>query len=105
MRINDQWRKSSRKLPEAGQVMAFLLVALGLFLLGVVAFSVDMGNLWLHRQISQNAADAACIAGAMDLFVDSQGGGTGNQGFDTTKGDLDSGPVLKTIPHQDVGRT
>ena len=100
MRINDQWRKSSRKLPEAGQVMAFLLVALGLFLLGVVAFSVDMGNLWFHRQISQNAADAACIAGAMDLFVDSQGGATGNQGFDPTKGDFDCSSGSKASPCQ-----
>jgi hypothetical protein len=89
MRINHQWRKSNPKSPEAGQVMAFLLVALGLFLLGAVAFSVDMGNLWFHRQTSQNAADAACIAGAMDLFVDSQGGATGNQGFDPSKGDFD----------------
>ena len=29
----------------------------------------------------QNAADAACTAGAMDLLVDAQGGATGHQGF------------------------
>ena len=100
MRINHQWKKISRKSPEAGQVMAFLLVALGLFLLGAVAFSVDMGNLWFHRQTSQNAADAACIAGAMDLFVDSQGGATGNQGFDQTKGDFDCSSGSKASPCQ-----
>ena len=53
---------------EAGQAMLFLVLCLGLVLLGAVAFCVDMGNLWWHRQAAQNAADAACTAGVMDLL-------------------------------------
>src|SRR5437016_931732 len=71
----------SRKRGEAGQVMVLLVLALGLFLLGAIAFSVDMGNIWLHRQSAQNAADAACSAGVMDMLVGAQGGATGHSGF------------------------
>src|SRR5262249_12726523 len=30
--------------------------------------AVDFTNLWFHRQIAQNAADAACGAAAMDML-------------------------------------
>ena len=58
-----------------------MVLALSMFLLGAGALCVDMSNLWFHRQAAQNAADAACTAGAMDLLVDAQGGATGHQGF------------------------
>ena len=51
---------------QSGQVMLFTLLALGLFLLGAIAFAVDMSALWFQRQTAQTAADAACTAGAMD---------------------------------------
>ena len=66
---------------ECGQALLFLVLALGLFLLAAVSFSVDLGNLWWHRQRAQNAADAACTATAMDLLVDAQSAATGHQGF------------------------
>ena len=66
---------------ESGQALVFLVLALGLAFLAAGAFSVDMSNLWFHRQAAQNAADAACTAGAMDLLVGAQGGATGHQGF------------------------
>lgn len=66
-----QWRK---RRGEQGQTMLFVLLAIGLFLLASVAFAVDVANLWFHRQTAQNAADAACTAGAMDLLVTAQGG-------------------------------
>jgi hypothetical protein len=66
---------------EAGQATLFLILALGIFLLGALCFAFDMSNMWFHRQAAQTAADAACTAGAMDLLVDSQGGATGYQGF------------------------
>ena len=62
------WSKRSRKPDEAGQAAVFLVLALGLFLLGAVAFSVDMGNLWFHRQMAQGVADASCTAAAMDML-------------------------------------
>jgi hypothetical protein len=63
---------NSLKSREAGQSILLMALALGLFLLGAVAFAVDLGNLWWHRQRAQSAADAACIAGAMDLLVYNQ---------------------------------
>jgi hypothetical protein len=78
----DPRRTTSRRFPgEAGQAIVFVVLALGLFLLGTVAFAVDMGWLWFHRQTAQTAADAACAAGAMDLLLDAQGEATGTQGF------------------------
>ena len=41
---------------------------LSLFLLAVLAFAVDYTNIWFQRQQMQTAADAACQAGAMDMY-------------------------------------
>ncbi len=81
--ISTQRRKSRRNRRESGQALVFLTLALAIAFLGAGAFSVDMSNLWFHRQAAQNAADATCVAGAMDLLVDAQGGATGHQGFTT----------------------
>jgi hypothetical protein len=77
----NRWRKTARQRAESGQALAFLVLALAIVFLGAGAFSVDMSNLWFHRQAAQNAADATCVAGAMDLLVGAQGGATGHQGF------------------------
>ncbi|MGH9544086.1 MAG: pilus assembly protein TadG-related protein [Terriglobales bacterium] len=74
-------QKTARHSRECGQALVFLVLALSVVLLGAGALCVDMSNLWFHRQAAQNAADAACTAGAMDLLVDAQGGATGHQGF------------------------
>lgn len=58
---------------ERGQTLLFVLLALGLFLLGAIAFGTDIANLWFHRQAAQTAADAACTAGAMDLLYYAEG--------------------------------
>ena len=73
-------RQANRR-NEAGQSILFVVLALGIFLLGALCFAFDLSNLWFHRQAAQTAADAACAAGAMDILVDSQGGASGNQGF------------------------
>jgi hypothetical protein len=72
---NHRWRKRSRKQDEAGQAAVFLVLALGLFLLGAVAFAVDFGNLWFHRQSAQSVADASCTAAAMDMLTSATGAG------------------------------
>jgi Putative Flp pilus-assembly TadE/G-like len=85
---NSNWNRR-RKKPvsrEAGQAILFFILVLGLFLLGALCFALDLTNLWFHRQAAQTAADAACVAGAMDLLVDAQGGATGHQGFTTGTG-------------------
>ena len=63
---------------EAGQATLFFLLALGIFLMGALAFAFDLSNMWFHRQAAQTAADAACTAGAMDLLLSSEGAATGN---------------------------
>ena len=71
-------RKTSSRLPgEAGQAMIFVLLAMGLFLVGALAFAVDMGYLWFHRQAAQTAADAACTAGVMDMLATANGNPSG----------------------------
>src|SRR5262249_2999538 len=74
-------RKGLNKSHQSGQAVVFLTLALALAFVGAGAFSVDMSNLWFHRQAAQNGADSTCVAGAMDLLVDAQGGATGHQGF------------------------
>src|SRR6202046_4887195 len=59
---------ASARESESGQTTVLLLVALGVFLLGSVGFAVDLSNMWFHRQAAQSAADAACVAGAMDML-------------------------------------
>src|SRR5438105_5878252 len=72
--------KAGYQHTEAGQAMVLLILVLGLVLMGAAAFSVDMGNLWFHRQSAQNVADAACTAAVMDmLWLDN--GSTGVGGF------------------------
>ena len=78
-------RIGNARRSESGQAMLLVLLVMGIVLLGAVAFSVDMGNLWFHRQSAQTAADAACTAGAMDLLVDATAGITTQGGFTATK--------------------
>src|SRR5215469_3009372 len=66
---------------QSGQVMLFTLLGLGLFLIGAMAFAVDMSYLWFNRQDAQTAADAACTAGAMDWLKNVVDGVTNNGHF------------------------
>src|SRR5216683_6731049 len=81
MKTNRNWRRRGHRSGEAGQAMLFVLLAMGIFLLGALCFAFDMSNMWFHRQAAQTAADAACAAGAMDILVDAEGSATGHQGF------------------------
>ena len=56
------------KARESGQAAVFLVLAMGIFLIGGIGFVVDGANLWFHRQSAQTAADAACASGAMNLL-------------------------------------
>src|SRR5271169_5373792 len=53
---------------QAGQAAIVVVLILSLFLLAVLAFAVDYTNIWFQRQQAQTAADAACQAGAMDMY-------------------------------------
>src|SRR5579864_2755329 len=54
---------------QAGQVMLLTVLALSVFMIGAMAFAIDMSNMWFNRQSAQTAADAACTAAAMDMLV------------------------------------
>jgi len=58
---------------ESGQAAISLVLILGLFLLGIFGFAVDLTNVWFHRQAAEAAADAACQAGALDLVAEDAG--------------------------------
>jgi len=66
---------------EAGQATIVVILMLGIFLLAVFAFAVDLTNMWFHRQSTQTAADAACQAGAMDLLTIASGTTPASMGF------------------------
>ncbi len=66
---------------DAGQASIVVVLMLSLFLLAVLAFAVDYTNLWFQRQQAQAAADAACQAGAMDIYQVVSGVTLPNMGF------------------------
>ncbi len=73
--------KQKRRGRQAGQASIFMVVMLSLFLLAVLAFAVDYTNIWFQRQQAQTAADAACQAGAMDIYQTVSGVTLPNMGF------------------------
>ena len=66
---------------ESGQAAISLVLILGLFLLGIIGFAVDLTNIWFHRQAATAASDAACQAGALDLLGVAGGLKLPNAGF------------------------
>jgi len=87
MKVNRwNWKPRSEQAGESGQSIVFVLLVMGLFLLGALCFAFDLSNMWFHRQAAQSAADAACAAGAMDILVDDTAGVTNQGGFTPTAG-------------------
>ncbi|HEY2893358.1 MAG TPA: pilus assembly protein TadG-related protein, partial [Pirellulales bacterium] len=82
MRGNKEWHAHpDRRRREQGQAAIFMVVVLSLFLLAVLAFAVDYTNIWFQRQQVQTAADAACQAGAIDIYHTVSGVNLPNMGF------------------------
>ena len=59
----------SRACSERGQASLIIIVFIAIFLLGATGLGTDYTQIWTHRQIAQGAADAACQAGAADLYL------------------------------------
>jgi hypothetical protein len=79
---------------EAGQASILLILLLGTFLVGSLAFAVDLTGIWFHRQSAQTAADAACLAGAADLLAKAGGVTPPSPGFTAgTAGDCAATPL------------
>ncbi|HYM12903.1 MAG TPA: Tad domain-containing protein [Bryobacterales bacterium] len=57
-----------RSKHQAGQAVILVLVALSLFVIGAIGLAIDGSQLYAQRQLAQNAADAATLAGMMSIF-------------------------------------
>lgn len=68
------FRRKTHHYRESGQVMLFTVLGLGLFMIGAIAFAIDISNMWFNRQAAQTASDAACTAAAMDMLVGATNG-------------------------------
>jgi hypothetical protein len=70
---------------ERGQSFLAIVAFVGIFLLVVLGLATDYTQVWAHRQMAQAAADAACQAGAADLWLNaidpSAAGQNGLQSF------------------------
>ncbi|MGI9101718.1 MAG: pilus assembly protein TadG-related protein [Terriglobales bacterium] len=70
-------RRTTRPLDkEEGQTFVLIVIFIAVFLAGVIGFATDYTQLWARRQVLQGAADAACQAGAADLFLQNQYSGS-----------------------------
>lgn len=54
--------------PRAGQAVILMVVAMSLFLVGVLGFALDGAQMYAQRQMAQTAADAAAQAGIMSIL-------------------------------------
>src|SRR6266850_2292905 len=55
--------------PQQGQAFLIIVIFIAFFLLAVLGLATDYSQVWAHRQMAQGAADAACQAGAADVFL------------------------------------
>ncbi len=63
---------------QKGQAILMVVVASGLFLIGVLGLVMDGAQIYTNRQMAQDAADAAAQAGIMSMF---NGTNTGTNAF------------------------
>ena len=69
---------------ERGQTFLIIVVFIAVFLLAVLGIAADYTQVWAHRQMAQAAADAACQAGAADVFLQAEDpNASGNNGIGT----------------------
>lgn len=76
-------RSPQKRSSQHGQTLIPIVIFIGLFLMAMLGVAADYTQVWAHRQMAQGAADAACEAGAADLFlnaVDPSSSGTGGLG-------------------------
>jgi len=72
MNRNRRAANSSHVSSQIGQAAIIIVVFMSLFLIGMMGLATDYSQIWAHRQMAQGAADAACQAGAADLFLQYQ---------------------------------
>ncbi|MBZ5626881.1 MAG: hypothetical protein LAQ69_50635, partial [Acidobacteriia bacterium] len=62
-------RSRSRRSSQRGQTFVLIAIFVSVFLIGMLGVATDYTQIWAHRQIAQGAADAACQAGAADIYL------------------------------------
>jgi putative Flp pilus-assembly TadE/G-like protein len=67
--MNTGYTRRRKWSPERGQTFLAIAIFITMFLLAVLGLVTDYSQVWAHRQMAQGAADAACQAGAADLFL------------------------------------
>lgn len=84
MKINHHG-SSRKRSSQHGQTLIPIVIFVGLFLMAMLGVDTDYTQVWAHRQMAQGAADAACEAGAADLYLNavdpSSSGQNGLQSF------------------------
>jgi hypothetical protein len=88
-----RYRTSQRRSSQHGQTLIPIVIFIGLFLMAMLGVAADYTQVWAHRQMAQGAADAACEAGAADLYLNavdpSSSGQNGLQSFSWIGADFD----------------
>jgi hypothetical protein len=69
MKFDRRSSSSPRASLQQGQTFIPIVIFIGLFLLAMLGVAADYTQIWAHRQMAQGAADAACEAGAADLYL------------------------------------
>jgi hypothetical protein len=69
-----------RRHRQRGQTFLVIIVFICMFLLAMLGVATDYTQIWARRQMVQVAADAACQAGAADLYVNSVNSGAPGTG-------------------------
>jgi hypothetical protein len=67
--MNVRRHRSRRLSVQSGQAALVIVILIGVFVIGMVGMAADYTQIWAHRQMAQGAADAACQAGAADLYL------------------------------------
>jgi hypothetical protein len=67
--MNFHRANSSPWSSQRGQAFLAILILISILLLAMLGIAADYTQVWAHRQMAQAAADAACQAGAADLFL------------------------------------
>lgn len=86
-------RNLQRRSSQRGQTLIPIVIFIGLFLMAMLGVAADYTQVWARRQMAQGAADAACEAGAADLYLNavdpSSSGAGGLQSFSWIGADFD----------------
>ena len=107
MKIN-RYRSSQRRSSQHGQTLIPIVIFIGLFLMAMLGVAADYTQVWAHRQMAQGAADAACEAGAADLYLNavdpSSSGQNGLQSFSWIGTGFDCSSTNAGTPPADTRR-